>query len=63
MYCSHATHFKLRSKAYNEFANCFELQKGGNDLHIYDKKYVNIYNIHIREGENVIESFDYCTRY
>ena len=25
MYCSHATYFKLRSKAHNEFANCFEL--------------------------------------
>lgn len=35
MYCSKATYFKLRDKAYNEFADCFELQKGCEDLHVY----------------------------
>ncbi|WP_283580326.1 ArpU family phage packaging/lysis transcriptional regulator [Ligilactobacillus aviarius] len=40
MYCSHATYFKLRDKAYNEFADCFELQKGCRDLHMYDEKLV-----------------------
>lgn len=40
IYCSHATYFKLRDKAYNEFADCFELQKGCRDLHMYDEKLV-----------------------
>lgn len=35
MYCSHSTYYKLRNKAYNEFADCFELQKGCKDLHAY----------------------------
>lgn len=35
MYCSHSTYYKLRNKAYNEFADCFELQKGCKDLHVY----------------------------
>lgn len=36
MYCSHSTYFKLRDKAYNELADCLELQKGCPDLHVYE---------------------------
>lgn len=35
MYCERATYYKLRDKAYNEFADCLELQKGCPDLHVY----------------------------
>ena len=35
MYCERATYYKLRDKAYNEFADCFEMQKGCPDLHVY----------------------------
>lgn len=35
MYCSKATYFRMRDRAYNEFADCFEVQQGGTDLHIY----------------------------
>lgn len=36
LYCSHSTYFKSRDKAYNEFADCLELQKGCPDLHVYE---------------------------
>ena len=35
MYCERATYYKLRDKAFNEFADCFEMQKGCPDLHVY----------------------------
>lgn len=35
MYCERATYYKLRDKAYNEFADCLELQQGCPDLHVY----------------------------
>ena len=35
MYCERATYYKLRDKAYNEFADCFEMQQGCPDLHVY----------------------------
>ena len=35
MYCERETYYKLRDKAYNEFADCLELQKGCPDLHVY----------------------------
>ena len=35
MYCERATYYKLRDKAFNEFADCLELQKGCPDLHVY----------------------------
>ena len=35
---SHAKYYQLRDEAYNEFADCFELQKGGIDLHIYQNE-------------------------
>lgn len=37
MYYSHTTYFMLRGKAYNKFADFFELQKGCKNLHIYVK--------------------------
>lgn len=40
LYCSHTQYFKLRDKAFNEFADCFELQKGCKDLHVYNEKLV-----------------------
>ena len=35
MYCERATYYKLRDKAFNEFADCLELQQGCPDLHVY----------------------------
>lgn len=35
MYCERATYYKLRDKAFNEFADCFEMQEGCPDLHVY----------------------------
>ena len=35
MYCERATYYKLRDKAFNEFAACVEMQKGCPDLHVY----------------------------
>lgn len=35
MYCERATYYKLRDKAFNELADCLELQQGCPDLHVY----------------------------